>query len=85
MKKEIFERNLKGMRLRHKYIQDLAVSKNCQVDWENMKSHYVISVENKNTGIKDEEIILTKGVPTTKMIHDFYDIFEMKLESIENK
>ena len=79
MEKETFERNLKGLRLRHTYIQDLAASKNCEVDWENMKIHYIITVENKKTGFRDEELILTKGVETTKMIHEFYDIFEVKL------
>ena len=83
MEKKTFERDKQGLTLRHKYIQDLAASKNCVVDWENMKSHYIISVENKNTGIKDEERVLTKGVPTTKMIHNFYDIFELKLELIK--
>ena len=80
MEKIKFKRTKKELEKRHIYMHRLANSKNCKIDWKNEKLYYSLYVEDKDTGVRDEEIVLARGIPATERIHSFYDIIEKKLE-----
>lgn len=77
---EIFKRNRKGLSKRHEFISKLAEENACIIGWENMKSHYILSITDIKTGKQENEIVLAKGVPIIEKIHSFYDIIEKKLK-----
>lgn len=75
-----FKKTMKGLRERSSYLANIARDKNLGVGWEKMGSHYEVYIENEAGDRIWEEIVLTRGIPTVLMCHDFWDIIEKELE-----
>lgn len=74
-------RTSKSLDKRHQVMIDLAAEKQCIFGWDNEGTHYRLYITNLKTNVKEEEIVLVRGIRTIEMIHRFYDILEKKMKN----